>query len=147
MGEKRRILVVDDEKDLCALIKDILEETGQFDVDITYDGAEGYKRCSEVKMDLILLDFVMPEMKGDEFLRIFKKNPEMKNIPVVIMSGLGEAVYFDKEDWRKWRPGNSAVEKRGEISEIIVKGEISSGLAKDLGIASYLSKPFSKNSF
>ena len=80
----KKILIVDDEKNLVSLLKKILE-SNLYKVDCVYDGFEAFKKVTDSKFDLILLDIKMPKMDGKEF---YKKIKEKKiNTPVIIVTG------------------------------------------------------------
>jgi DNA-binding NtrC family response regulator len=81
------VLVVDDEADIRALIKDILADEN-YGVTVAADAAEARAARSERKFDLILLDIWMPDTDGITLLREWSDSGEM-NCPVVIMSGHG----------------------------------------------------------
>ncbi|MDP2652885.1 MAG: response regulator [Candidatus Omnitrophota bacterium] len=72
MGNKMNVVVIDDEKDLCSLVRDILEGTGPYEVSMAYDGAQGMEMCAALNPDLVFLDFVMPKMRGDEVVKRLK---------------------------------------------------------------------------
>ena len=82
----KRILIIDDEKTLCRMVKRVLEETGQYKVDMAHDGKSGLKRARKTKPDLILLDIRMPEMDGFEVLEELKSKRKTMSIPVVVLS-------------------------------------------------------------
>ena len=84
----RTILVIEDDKFLRKVINRKLLKEG-YEVIEAMDGSEGIK-AAENKPDLILLDLVLPEMNGFEALAELKKKPETKDIPVIILSNLGE---------------------------------------------------------
>ncbi len=138
----KKIVVIDDEKDLCGLIKEILEKTGQYQVALAYDGKAGEALCLQEKPDLIFLDFIMPVEKGDKVVAFLKAHPETKNIPIVLMSGLGEMVYFQKKHQWKWLPNTKVVDGRGEVPEALMWKRIPEEIAKEMGVAVYLAKPF-----
>ncbi len=82
------ILVVDDEKDVLILMEKILKYKG-YEV-ITADS--GNKALdvinSETKIDLVILDIMMPDINGWEVCRKIKSNPKVSSIPVVMLSAL-----------------------------------------------------------
>lgn len=67
-----RILVVDDEKDICALLKEFLDLKG-YDTYTAFDGKTALKMFKEIRPDVVLLDIVMPGMTGIEVLKEIKK--------------------------------------------------------------------------
>ena len=81
------VLVVDDEEDIRALIKDILADES-YGVTVAADAAQARAARAEHKFDLILLDIWMPDTDGITLLREWSEGGEL-NCPVVIMSGHG----------------------------------------------------------
>ena len=146
---KKKTIIIEDEEDLSELMKSILEKTGRYEVLTAFNGMSGKKLCEETLPDLVFLDFVMPKMKGDEVLEFLKKNEHTKKIPVILMSGLGEMVYFkDKDKWR-WLPNNKnlqTIEDRGDIPSTLKWRRSTEAVKAELGVAGYLAKPFSKES-
>ncbi len=84
----KKILIIDDEEDLCFFIKLNLQKTGKYKVLTAFTGTEGIGVAGNEKPDLILLDRVMPDMAGDEVKSILKNNGETKGIPVVFMTAM-----------------------------------------------------------
>ncbi len=66
MGDRKRILIVDDEEDFCFFVKGNLEHGGQFEVTTANRGEAGIRVARKELPDLILLDILMPDMKGDQ---------------------------------------------------------------------------------
>ena len=83
------ILVIDDEPDFVVFVASILEDHGARVV-TAYDGEEGLDRARVEKPDLITLDVTMPGMTGSEVFEILRTEPELKEIPVCIMTGQPE---------------------------------------------------------
>ena len=81
------VLVVDDEADICASIKDILGDEG-YEVTVAADAGEARAARAKRKFDLVLLDIWMPDTDGITLLREWSENGDL-NCPVVIMSGHG----------------------------------------------------------
>jgi len=86
MKDKPQILVIDDEKDTCFILEDILTKEG-YKVFTALDGMSGLKIVKEKKPDIVLLDLKMPEMDGIEVLRRIRKID--KNIVVIIITAYG----------------------------------------------------------
>ena len=80
-----KLLIVDDEVAILEALTDILSVEG-YEVATAANGAEGLKRAGEDRPDLILLDLMMPVMDGQEMLRRLKESPDLRAIPVVVMS-------------------------------------------------------------
>ncbi|TET90420.1 MAG: response regulator transcription factor [Methanomassiliicoccales archaeon] len=91
---KKKILVVDDEKNIVDLVGMILEAEG-FDVSKAMSGPEGISKTQKEKPDLVLLDIMMPEMDGWVVYRKLKENPKTKNIPVAMLTVKAQTI--DKE--------------------------------------------------
>ena len=81
----KKILVVDDEKDIVDILKEILKHEG-YDVETAFDGEEGLKKVVEIKPDLVVADVMMPKMDGYEFVRKMKEDPSVSSIPVIFLT-------------------------------------------------------------
>lgn len=84
--EQPYILIVDDEKDICDLVSDILQDEG-YDVGVAYNGEEAKALKAERTPDLILLDIWMPDIDGISLLQMWRE--EENFCPVIMMSGHG----------------------------------------------------------
>lgn len=81
-----KILIIDDEKNICSAIKGILEDEG-YDCDYSLNYAEGYRKLQENKFDVLFLDIWLPDIDGIEGLKEIKRHfPE---IEVIMISGHG----------------------------------------------------------
>jgi CheY-like chemotaxis protein len=78
-----KILIVDDQREGADALADILRIEG-FDAATAYRGKQALNRLPE-KFDLIILDYMMPEMNGDEFLEHMKRTP-YRDVPVFFLS-------------------------------------------------------------
>lgn len=90
MRGKKRILLIDDEKDFCFFVKNNLEQTKKFKVDYATDPEKGLRRAKRRFPDLILLDILMPKKDGFKILEELKKNEKTISIPVIMLTALGE---------------------------------------------------------
>jgi len=91
MSEKKRILVVDDEPDFCAIVQGQLEKEG-FAVELAYDGVEGLEKVQANPPDAIVLDVMMPEMDGYEMCKKLKADEKCCNIPVILLTAVASHV-------------------------------------------------------
>lgn len=85
---KHRVLLIDDEEMLCEVLKQGLEQTGEFEVGFATDGKTGLLMARKGSPDVILLDVRMPKMGGIEVLKALKKNYPLSEIPVIMLSGM-----------------------------------------------------------
>jgi len=91
----KKILVIEDEELIQSLIKKKLSQEG-YEVSSAEDGVKGLEKMKEVKPDLILLDVMMPKMGGFEVMEEMNKIPELKRIPVIIISNSGQPVELEQ---------------------------------------------------
>ena len=87
---QKRLLVIDDDKDLLEVIKIYFEMEGYFV--ITLPRVDNiFQAFSKYDPDLILLDYQMPEENGDKICQQLKSNPATFNVPVIMISGYSKA--------------------------------------------------------
>lgn len=91
MGEQPLILVVDDDPDLVESVSMKLEREN-FRVEKAYDGVEAWEKIKSEKPALIVLDVMMPRKNGYELCDEIKKDPKYKDINVVLLTAVAEAV-------------------------------------------------------
>lgn len=90
-----KILIIEDDKFLRELITQKVGRDGYEVVGAT-DGEEGLTMAGKEQPGLILLDLILPTMDGFEVLRRLKEQETTKNIPVIILSNLGQKEDIDK---------------------------------------------------
>jgi len=86
----KRILIVDDTKDILLVVSRRLQSWG-YEPLTASSGEEGLRIAEEAVPDLILLDIMMPKMKGREVCARLKANPKTQHIPVIFLTALGLA--------------------------------------------------------
>jgi two-component system alkaline phosphatase synthesis response regulator PhoP len=91
MSEKKRILVVDDEPDFCAIVQGQLEKEG-FAVELAYDGVQGLEKVQANPPDAIVLDVMMPEMDGYELCNKLKSDEKYVDIPIILLTAVASHV-------------------------------------------------------
>ena len=82
---KRRILIVDDEKDLVDTLTFRLE-ANNYEVIAAYDGQEGLDKARKEKPDLIILDLMLPKMDGYKVCAMLKRDQRYMKIPIVMFT-------------------------------------------------------------
>jgi DNA-binding response OmpR family regulator len=92
----RKILVIDDSLMLLSFVKEILTEAN-YQVTTAATAAESLKAAKSDRPDLILLDYVLPDMRGNEVSRKLLDDPKTARIPVVYMSGFGTDLHKESE--------------------------------------------------
>lgn len=80
-----KVLVIDDEKHIVELLKFNLE-TMDYDVYSSYDGFDGFIKAKEINPDLILLDWMLPNISGIDLLKKIRSDKDLKNIPVIMLT-------------------------------------------------------------
>jgi two-component system sensor histidine kinase/response regulator len=88
VGEKRHILIIDNDRDATHLVKVLLERTGHYLVLEENDAPNAHQSALNFRPDLILLDIVMPETDGGEVAARIEADPELKNTPIIFLTAL-----------------------------------------------------------
>jgi len=86
---KPQILVVEDEPPLVEVLRYNLEKEGYL-VDVAEDGAAALERVRRSTPDLIILDWMLPELSGIEVCRQLRTDPDTKEVPVIMLTARGE---------------------------------------------------------
>ena len=92
MGEmSRRIVCIEDEPEMIDLVRVILQPRG-FQVTGAQGGIEGLQLVRREKPDVVLLDLMMPDLDGWEVYQELKADPELKEIPVIIITARAQSI-------------------------------------------------------
>jgi len=88
----KKILIVEDDAFLHNLLADKLEQLRKNGIEVypTFSGKEALEKAKEVHPDVVLLDVVLPGMNGFEVLEALRKDPELKDVSVIILSNLNQ---------------------------------------------------------
>lgn len=93
---KKKILIIDDDKFLLDMYSTKFQEAG-YDVEVAFGTIEALEKINKgLSPDIVLLDLVMPEMDGFEFLATVKKEKILKDSKIVVLSNLGQKEDVDK---------------------------------------------------
>jgi len=121
--DKPKILLIEDERDIAEIYKEVLEEAGYYVV-VEYDGKEGLRTSLEEPWDLLLLDIMLPGEDGLNVLEQVCSKDYLKNKPIVLLTNLG---------------GEDLIKKAFEIgaTSYLIKSEITPDKIVD-EVANYL---------
>ncbi|NOY65049.1 MAG: response regulator transcription factor [Nitrospirae bacterium] len=89
MSNKKQILIVDDEVDICKLLEYNLTKEG-FYAESLQDGATALKRLKTHTFDLMILDLMLPEIDGIQLCRLIREDPQLKTLPIIMLTAKDE---------------------------------------------------------
>ncbi|MDI6786333.1 MAG: response regulator [bacterium] len=89
MRNKKRLLVVDDEEVIRETLGCVLREK-EYEVVTACDGVEALEYIYQEKIDLIVLDIMMPDMDGYQVCRLLRNDESYKNIPIIMLTAKSE---------------------------------------------------------
>jgi excisionase family DNA binding protein len=85
---KRKVLIVDDDAEIIELIVDVLNRDGRFETKTASSGYEAGMATEKFRPELILLDYMLPDVNGNVVCQTIRKNPEFENIRIISVSGV-----------------------------------------------------------
>lgn len=85
---KTKVLIVDDDSEIVELIADVLERDGRFEIETASSGYEAGMQTERFHPDIILLDYMLPDINGNIVCRTIKSNPVFEDIRIIIISGV-----------------------------------------------------------
>ncbi|MDP3544172.1 MAG: response regulator [Elusimicrobiota bacterium] len=98
------VLVIDDEEDYRIIIQEVLR-SAEMDVRLAKDGEEGLRMLKEKPCDIVLVDWMMPRLDGEQFCRAMRAEPKFKDLPVLMLTVKQtadeelEALHFGVDDF------------------------------------------------
>jgi two-component system phosphate regulon response regulator PhoB len=120
----KKVLVVDDELDMRTYISTLLETSG-FKPLLAENGIQGLDMARRDKPKLIILDVMMPKESGINMYRELRKDPDLKGIPIIMLSALSRKTFFhsqkllDEYDGEKVPEPEAYIEKPPEPEELL----------------------------
>ncbi|MHC4221162.1 MAG: response regulator [Planctomycetota bacterium] len=120
---KKKILIVDDDLEIVEMMVDILIRDSRFEIKTASSGYDAGIRTQQFRPDLILLDYMLPDVNGNVVCETIRSNPEFENIKIIIVSGVIKQEEIDHllksgaEDFIK-KPFN-IVELTGKIDKVL----------------------------
>jgi excisionase family DNA binding protein len=120
---KKKVLIVDDDAEIVELMADVLIRDGRFDIKTAASGYDAGIMTQQFLPDLILLDYMLPDVNGNVVCETIRKNPEFESIKIIIVSGVVKQDEIDQllksgaEDFIR-KPFNIA-ELTGKIAAVL----------------------------
>jgi len=118
-----RIAVVDDDPDFVQLLKTLLKTRG-YEVLTATDGEDALRLVRTTPPDLLILDLLMPRMSGLEVVRRMREDPGLRDIPIVVVSGIGDKTGKSEEFWRAGLKTDDFIAKGTSFDPIALIGRI-----------------------
>ncbi len=87
-GETRRVLVVDDDAEIIAVIRDVLKDDGRFEVCVAQTGYEAGMLTEAFRPHVLVLDYMLPDINGDLVCRQIREREELSGTRVLVVSGV-----------------------------------------------------------
>lgn len=93
----KKVLTVDDDPDIIAFVKTVLEENGYTPL-IARNGEVGLDLARKEKPDLVILDVLMPKQSGIRMYRELRADESLKDTPVIILSGIAKRTFLRSQE-------------------------------------------------
>jgi DNA-binding response OmpR family regulator len=113
---KRKVLVVDDDRELVELICDVLERDGRFETKSVNNGFDAGMMVKEYRPDLIVLDVMLPDINGKEVCVRVRSDNSLEEVKIICISGMVET---DKIHELKAAGANDFLQKPFETEKLI----------------------------
>jgi excisionase family DNA binding protein len=85
---KKKILIVDDDSEIVELMVDVLSRDGRFDIRTASSGYDAGIMTQQFGPDLLILDYMLPDVNGNIVCQTIRRSPEYKNTKIIIVSGV-----------------------------------------------------------
>jgi len=106
----KKIVVIDDEQDILEIVKATLKTKG-YHILAADNGEDGWQLILQNRPDLIISDLKMPKASGLELRKRLQANEELRDIPIIIMSGIGRQTGKPEEFWRSGLQSDDFISK------------------------------------
>lgn len=85
---KVKVLIVDDDAEIIELMVDVLSRDGRFEIRTASSGYDAGLQTEQFRPDVIILDYMLPDVNGNIVCRTIKSNPDFESIKIIIVSGV-----------------------------------------------------------
>lgn len=86
--ESMTVMIVDETRPNVLVLQRTFANTG-YNISVSFNGEKALDLISKLKPDLILLDVMMPRLNGFEVCKLLKENPEVNDIPIIVITAMG----------------------------------------------------------
>lgn len=93
---KKRVLVVDDDPAIVEMLVELLERDGRFEVQTASTGFDAGMRTREFQPEVIILDFMLPDINGNAVCRTIRADKSLQNVKIIIVSGVVDPADVEK---------------------------------------------------
>src|SRR3954464_14046153 len=113
---KRKVLLVDDDLELVAVVNSALQDDGRFEVRIASNGFDAGMMVKDYRPDLIILDVMLPDINGKEVCQRVRKDLRAEEVKIICISGMVED---DKVDELKAAGANDFLQKPFDVEQLL----------------------------
>ena len=128
----KKVLVVDDDPDVRLFNVTVVEENGYMPIEAR-DGEEGLKLVKSERPDLVILDVLMPRQSGIRLYRELKTDSSLKNIHVILLSGIAKKTFLRSQKALTEFGGESVPEPEIYLEKPVEPDELADVIKKVLG--------------
>ena len=95
-SDKIRVLIVDDDPQIVELFADVLKDRHEFEVATAQSGYDAGVMTQQFKPDIVVLDYMLPDINGNVVCKTIRENPELVDIKILIISGMVNPAEVEK---------------------------------------------------
>ena len=126
---RKKVLTVDDDPDIISFVVTVLEENDYIPLKAN-NGEEGLAKIRQEKPDLVILDVLMPRQSGIKMYRELKTDDSLKNIPVIILSGITRRTFLRSQEALTEFGGQNVPEPEAYIEKPVAPEELAEMIQK-----------------
>ena len=128
----KKVLNVEDDPDIRTFVSTVVEENGYIPI-LAKDGEEGMKKVREEPPDLIILDILMPKESGIKMYHELKIDPDLKDIPVVMLSAISKRTFLRSQAALDEFGNENIPEPQAYLEKPVEPEDLAKNLKKILG--------------
>jgi twitching motility two-component system response regulator PilH len=126
---RKKVLTVDDDPDIISFVVTVLEENDYIPLEAN-NGEEALAKIRQEKPDLVILDVLMPRQSGIKMYRELKTDDSLKNIPVIILSGITRRTFLRSQEALTEFGGQNVPEPEAYIEKPVAPEELAEMIQK-----------------